>query len=324
MSKTLPVISVIMSTYNRKNFLPRALESILSQTFKNFELILVNNGSTDGSNKICEEYKKKDSRIKVITVKENLGAPIGKNAGLDAASSKYLTFVDDDDQCEPQMLEFLWDLANEYHADISLCGSWNVFNGKKEPYFIFKELLVLDKVQGIDELLKREKYNVAPPTKLFRKSLFEEIRFKENVIVDDIHIIYKVFSKAHRVVAHGRPLYHFTKHNNNMTSFIQTNNLSPELLNEYLSAFRERTKYLSTEVPEITMRAKYSEWSFMLSMCYKIKKYNCTSCAKLYNVMAESIRASYQEWLDSPFITKREKKILPSILNLSSNLFDTT
>lgn len=309
-SKSMPAISVIMSTYNRKEFLPRAIESILSQSFGRFELILVNNGSTDDSVEICKKYAKKDHRINLINITENRGAPIGRNAGLEAALCEYITFVDDDDYCEPQMLEFLWNLANEYHADISICGSWNDFNGSLEPYFIFDELLVLDKVQGLDELLKREKYNVAPPTKLFRKSLFEGIRFKENVLVDDIHVIYKVFAKANLVVAHGKPLYRFTKHSGNMTSFIQTNNLSPELLNEYLSAFRERTAYLSSEVPEIAIRARYAEWSFMVSMCEKIRKYNCTSCERLYNFMVQSIRRDYHEWKDSPFITERENRLL--------------
>ncbi|WP_312469779.1 glycosyltransferase family 2 protein [Neobacillus sp.] len=308
-------ISVIMCTYNRKEFLPRAIESILSQTFNLFELILVNNGSTDGSDVICQKYAKADSRIKLITIKNNQGAPKGRNAGLKAASCKYLTMVDDDDQCEPQMLEFLLKLMNEYQADISLCGSWNDIDGKKEPYFIYDDLLILDKVQGLEELLKRERFNVAPPTKLFCKSLFDGISFKENVLVDDIHIIYKIFAKADRVVGQGKPLYRFTKHHGNNSRFIQTNNLSPELLKEYLSAFRERAEYLSAEVPEIALRARYSEWSYMVSMCDKIKKYSCTSCADLYDHMVKSIRSNYQEWINSPFITDKEISIVHGILS---------
>ena len=310
-------ISVIMCTYNRKAFLPEAIESILFQTFNDFELILVNNGSTDGSDEICQQYAKADRRIKLITLQPNEGAPTGRNAGLKEASGEYLTFVDDDDRCEPQMLEFLWGLIRTYQADIAICGSWNELDGRKEPYFIFDELLDLDKVRGLEELLKREKYNVAPPTKLFHKSLFDSIRFKENVLVDDIHIIYKVFAKANRVIAQGKPLYRFTKHSNNMTSFIQTNHLSPDLLNEYLSAFRERTAYLSIEVPEISKMARYTEWSFMISMCNKIRTYNCTSCKEVYHFMVDLIRENYQELIVSPFITEKEKSLVHSILDIS-------
>lgn len=309
-----PKISIVTSTYNRKELLPRSIESVLSQSYENFEYILVNNGSTDGSDEVCKLYAKQDSRINVITVSENRGISSGRNAGLQAASTNYITFVDDDDFCEPGMVEFLWNLRNEYNADISISGSWNSYPDRQEPYFIFDELLVLDKIKGLDELLKREKYNVAPPTKLFRKSLFEGIRFKENVLVDDIHVIYKIFAKANLVVAHGKPMYRFTKHGGNATSFIQTNILSPEILTEYLSAFRERTAYLSAEVPEIAMRAGYSEWSYMVSMCAKIKKYDYSSCALLYDLMMDLIRQNHSKWIDSTFITEKDKEFLAFIL----------
>ncbi|APH13701.1 glycosyltransferase family 2 protein [Clostridium botulinum] len=307
-------ISVIIVTYNRKKYLVRSLESILSQSFSNFELILVNNGSTDGTGELCRKYTEKDSRIKIINIKENKGASRGRNMGVDAASSEYITIVDDDDYCQNGMLEHLINLADEYNADISMCGSYNDFGNRLEPYFIFDDLLVLDKVKGLDELLKREKYNVAPPTKLLRKSLFEGIRFPEGVLVDDIHVIYKVFAKADVVVAKGTPLYYFRKHESNMTNFIQSNNLTPELLKEYLSMYKKRTIYLSEKVPEITPRARYSEWSYMISMCDKIKKYNCKNCYEQYIYIKNQLMESYKEIIHSSFITKDELVKLEGII----------
>ncbi|GAA0061533.1 glycosyltransferase family 2 protein [Clostridium sp. CTA-1] len=307
-------ISVIIVTYNRKKYLVRSLESILSQSFSNFELILVNNGSTDGTGELCRKYTEKDSRIKIINIKENKGASRGRNMGVDAASSEYITIVDDDDYCQNGMLEHLINLADEYNADISMCGSYNDFGNRLEPYFIFDDLLVLDKVKGLDELLKREKYNVAPPTKLLRKSLFEGIRFPEGVLVDDIHVIYKIFAKADVVVAKGTPLYYFRKHESNMTNFIQSNNLTPELLKEYLSMYKKRTIYLSEKVPEITPRARYSEWSYMISMCDKIKKYNCKNCYEQYIYIKNQLMESYKEIIHSSFITKDELVKLEGII----------
>ncbi|MCW6077027.1 glycosyltransferase [Clostridium sporogenes] len=307
-------ISVIIVTYNRKKYLARSLESILSQSFSNFELILVNNGSTDGTGELCKQYSEKDSRIKVISIKENHGASMGKNIGVDAASSEYITIVDDDDYCENGMIEHLVNLADEYNADISMCGSYNNFGNRLEPYFIFNDLLVLDKVKGLNELLKREKYNVAPPTKLFRKSLFEGIRFPEGVLVDDIHVIYKVFAKADIIVVKGTPLYHFRKHEGNMTNFIQSNNLTPELLKEYLTMYKERTKYICGQIPQIKERAIYSEWSYMISMCDKIKKYNCINCKEQYMYMKNQLMNSYKEIIECSFITKNEFKKLKNIM----------
>ena len=199
-----PKVSVILVTYNRMNFLKKSLESVLAQTYRNFELILINNGSIDGSQEFCKECAKRDSRIKFINIKENSGSSRGKNIGLDSCNTEYITIVDDDDYCDRNMLEFLMDLVDKYNADIAMCGSYNDFGDRLEPMFIFDEILVLDKIRGLDELLKREKYNVSPPTKLFKRILFDGIRFPEGVLVDDIHVIYKVFANANKVVTKNR------------------------------------------------------------------------------------------------------------------------
>ena len=116
------MISVLMLTYNRENLVGRAIESILVQTYKDFEFIIVDNGSTDKSGDIAEEYAKKDSRIKVIHRKRgNIGA--GRNTALDAAKGDYVAFIDDDDWAEPDFLEFLRNLIVENNADISICGA---------------------------------------------------------------------------------------------------------------------------------------------------------------------------------------------------------
>ncbi|HEX2937833.1 MAG TPA: glycosyltransferase family 2 protein [Ruminiclostridium sp.] len=307
--KSGPDISVIISTYNRAKFLPRVLNSVLTQTFTNFELILVNNGSTDNTQALCEEYAEKDKRIKLVSIAENHGAPQGRNVGLDVASCEYLTMIDDDDYCEPEMLQFMWNLASKYNADISMCGSWDDYDGRLVTKYIFDETLVLDRVQGLDELLKREKFSVAPPTKLIRRRLYDDIRYPRDVLVDDIHVLYKIFAKADLSVAKGTPLYHFMKHDSNMTSFMVTNVLSPDLLDEYLEVYRTRTQYLCSRVPEITPRARYSVWSYMISMCNKIKIYNCEGCEKQYDYMIQQIKENYDEFINSPFITEKEKQL---------------
>lgn len=313
MQREISKVSVILVTYNRVNYLTRALDSIISQSFSNFELILVNNGSTDGTLELCEKYAKKDNRIKFINIVENKGASRGRNIAIDAASSEYITIVDDDDFCEEKMLEHLINLTSEYNSDISICGSYNDFHDRIEPYFIFDELLVLDKIKGLEELLKREKYNVAPPTKFFRKSLFEGLRFPEGVLVDDIHVTYKLFARANIIVAQGTPLYHFRKHDGNMTSFIQSNKLSSKLLNEYLLMYKERTRYLSEKIPEIAERAKYSEWSYMISMCDKIERYRCLDCKEIYKDMRQTITNDYNKIMSSKFVTEKEKYYLKNL-----------
>ncbi|MDR0197199.1 MAG: glycosyltransferase, partial [Oscillospiraceae bacterium] len=241
----MPHISVILVTYNRENYLPIMLECLENQTYKDYELILVDNGSTDGTAKICEEYAKKDSRVKLLKIDKNIGASHGRNTGLAAANGEYITFVDDDDRCEPQMLEFLADLAREENADIAMCGSYNDFGDRVEPKYTGEQKFVFDRLDGLREMLKRQLYNVSTPTKLYRRNLWNGLAFPDNTLVDDIHVVYKTFERAHRVAVHNKPLYYFRKHSSNMTGFTIDKKMSPELLDEYIARYQTRAKYLS-------------------------------------------------------------------------------
>ena len=283
----MPFISVILVTFNREHYLPTMLSSLRNQTFKDYELILVNNGSTDNTMKICNNYANNDTRVKLIHNQKNIGASFGRNSGLSQATGDFISFVDDDDRCGPSMLEVLADIAIKTNADISMCGSYNEFSDRLEPYFIFDEKYEFDRLQGLKELLNRKLYNVAPPTKLFRRSLWNGFTFPENVLVDDIHVVYKVFEKAQRVSVWGIPLYFFRKHSSNMTSFIHNRTMTPELLNEYLNMYQTRAAYLIERAPEITKDVELSMIAFMESMCSNIKQNNIHDCDKYLTFMTE-------------------------------------
>ena len=115
-----PLLSIIVPVYNVEKYIERCIKSILNQSFTNFELILVDDGSPDNCGKICDEYKKKDSRIKVIH-KKNGGLSDARNAGLNIATGKYIGFVDSDDIIHPQMYEKLFNCINKYNSDIVQC-----------------------------------------------------------------------------------------------------------------------------------------------------------------------------------------------------------
>jgi glycosyltransferase involved in cell wall biosynthesis len=281
----MPHISVILVTYNRENYLPVMLDCLKNQTHQNYELILVNNGSTDNTDKICEEYAKKDQRVKLLTIDKNKGASHGRNTGLAAANGEYITFADDDDRCEPRMLEFLADLAREENADIAMCGSYNDFGDKLETYYICDERFAFGRLQGLRELLNRKFYNVAPPTKLFRRSLWDGLTFPDNVLVDDIHVIYKVFERAQRIAVWNIAMYYFKKHSSNMTAFIHNKAITPQLLDEYLSMYQTRAKYLSERAPEIATDIEKSMTDFMKSMIDNITSNSINGCEKQLEFM---------------------------------------
>jgi len=297
-----------MLTYNREDLIARAIESILAQTMTEFEYIIVDNGSSDRSGDIADKYATKDSRIQVVHIaKSNIGT--GRNVGLDHATGKYITFIDDDDTAEPDMLEFLYQLAEESDADISLCGSTKEVNGEFLDNCVFDEKLLMTPEEAVVTLLKRKKYNAAMPSKLLRRELFDKIRFKTEGKYDDISVVYKYFAEAKKVAAHGIPKYCFWRHPGNNSAFT-TNDLllTPEQLDEYFDAFRERTEYLSAKLPDIADYALYSEWSYMISMCNKITRNNLTICKAQLDFVTKELTKHYDEFYNSPHTQEFEKE----------------
>lgn len=307
------LISVIMLTYNRQNYVEKAIESILGQTYENFEFTIVDNGSEDNSGKICDIYAQEDKRIRVIhTSRGSIG--YGRNIGLNESKGQYITFIDDDDVAYPEMLEYLMELIRKGNFDISICGSHRSENGIISDKYVFDDIREFIGVQGVKELLKREIYNSANPTKLFKRRLFENIRYDEEGKYDDIKVMYKLFAVAKGVIVGGKPLYRFNRHSSNNSGFITKSELLfPEQLDEYFKAFRERTAYLSEIFPEEADFFKYTEWSYLISMYDKIVANNLKNCHLQKDYIMHELKEVYNECNKSIYINNREKEILKSI-----------
>jgi len=292
-------ISVIMLTYNRETLVSRAIESILGQTFHDFEFIIVDNGSTDKSGAVADEYAAKDSRIRVIhRERGNIGS--GRNAGLDAAKGEYIAFIDDDDWCEPDFLEFLYNLAVENNADVSICGA----AGK-----IFDEKLIMTAEEALIELMWRKRYNMAFPTKLFSKKLAAKIHFSEDDKYDDISQMHRLLAFANHITYHGLPKYTFCRHENNNSAWTTNHNLlTSKTLDEYLKAYRERTEWLSSLFHNSTTAWRYFEWSFMISMVEKITRLGIKGCDRQLAAMKLELRGNRKEFLDGGFVLDFEKE----------------
>lgn len=266
------MISVIMLTYNRENFVPRAIESILGQTYRDFEFIIVDNGSADRSGQIADEYAVKDNRVRVIhRERGSIGA--GRNTGLDVALGEYITFIDDDDYAEPGLLEHLHDLAVSYSADIAVCGSWREVGGVRQPKYMFDGIFTYNGEDAVTELLKREKFNAGTPTKLIRENLFKNFRYNHSRKYDDIEMTYKLFASAAKVVVSGEPLYICTRHRHNNSRGTTSGEVIPAgQVDEYLAAFRERTRWLTERFPDKADYWFFTELSYALSMYDKVSE----------------------------------------------------
>jgi len=294
-----PEISVIMLTYNRENYVGRMIQCILGQTFQNFEFIIVDNGSSDNSGKIADAFARQDQRIRILhRSRGNIGS--GRNAGLAAAVGRYIAFVDDDDTCTPDYLEFLYYLLKESNADIAICGA---------TWCDRDERCVMGPEQALEMLFWRKNYNVAFPTKLFRRELFEHERFREDGRYDDIYLMPRIISEAAVVAYHGRSKYHFERHGNNNSAWTQNYKLlNAETLYEYLKVYQERTAWLSEKFPNGAGQWNYFNWSFMISMIDKITRFGLVDCYAIRDSLVARLKAVQNEFCCCPWIQPMEKK----------------
>ena len=289
-----------MLTYNRETLVSRAIESILAQTFRDFEYIIVDNGSTDSSGDIAEEYAARDSRVRVIhRARGPIGA--GRNTALDAARGDSIAFIDDDDWAEPDWLDFLLRLLTKYGADVSIAGAFDrAYDEEKR----------MTPEEAVLELMWRKKYNMAFPNKLFRRALFEGQRFPDEGVYDDIALMYRVLAAAGRgVVYNGQPKYTFYRHEGNNSAWTTHHELlDSATLDEYLSAYRTRTAWLSERFPDSAAAYRYFEWSFLISMVEKIHRLGLRGCERQLAEMTAELSAHREAFLSSPELQDFERE----------------
>lgn len=221
-------VSVIIPVYQGKNYLRRCMESVLAQSYTEYEIILVDDGSTDGSAEICDEYAEKQQKITVIH-KENGGLSSARNAGLEIASGEYVMFIDADDVIHHKMLETELKVLKEKNADIFICGLKR-FTAMEE-IDTYTELYVENcvKVQTGLEIEKGffydknvEKY-VSCCGKLFKRTIFSGIRFPQGRLFEDEYITYKLYYECERIVITDIVLYFYFTNPDGITKNLNLN-----------------------------------------------------------------------------------------------------
>ncbi len=304
--------SVIILTYNREKYVAKAIESVLAQTYKDFELIVVDNGSTDLSGRIADEYVSKDSRVRVKHLAQNpngtsIGA--GRNSGVKMSDGEYITFVDDDDTAEPGLLEFFNAIITEYNADIAICGSRIGSDAEHlKDNQVYDETLVMKPTEAIYHLFERQKFNAGFWGKCIRREILEKVPFNENFRYEDIRTSYKVMAEAKVIVAKGEPQYNIFRHGNNNSVFTgDGRKWTADIFEEYFDAYRERTKWLNARYPEFMDYVNYSEWSFLISMYNKMETYDLKGCDKQKKYCYDIVKEHLKEFCESKYIKDFEK-----------------
>lgn len=209
-------ISIVVPVYNVENYIDRCIESIINQTYKNIEIILVDDGSKDNSGKICDKYANRDKRIKVVH-KLNGGLSSARNAGLDVCSGEYVGFVDGDDWIEKNMYEILISMIKKGKSEIAICGHREVIQNEKVRPAIQMKNIFLDKNELWEEVFGD--LNVASWNKLYKKEIIGNLRFPLNIIHgEDLIFNLQYLVKCKSGVLNKTKCYNYLKRRNSITS----------------------------------------------------------------------------------------------------------
>ena len=211
------LISVIVPVYNVYNYLEKCIQTLINQTYKELEIILVDDGSTDGSGELCEQISKRDKRIKVIH-KKNGGLSSARNAGLDVAKGDFISFVDSDDSIHLCFYSVLMNIMEKTKADIVQSEISRVLNQKLSKEKIFKfNIVSFTGEEALQEFYK-SKITVFKSScnKLFKKKLFQELRYPEGKIFEDRWIAAKLYYACEKVIYLNIPLYYYTVNPNSI------------------------------------------------------------------------------------------------------------
>lgn len=292
-NKNNDLISIIVPVYNVESYLKRCVDSLLSQTIHNYEILLIDDGSTDESGYICDIYSKKYSFVKTFH-KENGGLSDARNYGIDRASGAYLTFVDSDDYVRNDYLEILYNLIIINKADISI-GVWKeVYDdgSEKTIYPNRKKIEITDDNNVmLEKMLYQKLFDTSACAKLYKKELFCKIKFPKGKLYEDLATIYKTFLLAKRISYTNEPIYYYYKRINSITNScfkekdLDLLEISETLLNDInnyerknnLNGFLKKaavTRYLSSNFSILLKVKNEDKYKSIREKCYSnIRKY---------------------------------------------------
>ena len=291
-----PKISVIVPVYKCEQYIHRCVNSILNQTFSDFELILVDDGSPDNCGEICEEYEKKDFRVKVIH-QVNGGQAAARNNGVKEAQGEWLHFVDSDDMIHPKTLEILYKTAIDNDVKLSMCSA---FQGENIPDDFSKNFDVTANILNMDEenifhLCKNEKYYYwVVWGKLLHKSIFLKHPLTEGRIYEDNAIVCKWLHEAKKVAVIPSPLYFYYIN----TSGTTKNNFTEKQL-DILWAFEEQISFFhSLDYEKITEHLASYYFEISANMYYRAKhKGNSKKHIKIIKEHKKHIEKTYSKYI---------------------------
>ncbi|MFD1848639.1 glycosyltransferase [Oceanobacillus bengalensis] len=252
------VISVIVPVYNVKKYVAKCIESIINQTYKHLEILLINDGSTDESGMLCDLYGEKDHRIRVIH-KENGGLSDARNKGLEHATGEYISFIDSDDFIHEVFYETLMNLIVSNKADIAQCNFLKVYEEDNaiRSTDVDEKTATYSNIEALDRLYKNI-VKVVVWNKLYKRELLSDIQFPKGKIHEDEFTTYRILYKAGRIVTTSKPMYYYLQRTNSITGgkFNEKRLATLEASKEQIRFFDQRNLYKLKDKAIIRLETK--------------------------------------------------------------------
>ena len=288
------LITIVVPVYKVEECLQKCIQSILEQTYKNIEVILVDDGSPDNSGNICDQFAKIDTRITVIH-KKNGGLSDARNKGIEKAKGKYISFIDSDDYIERDMIEILYKLCIENNADISMISYREIEDGIiiNENSKYTEKIIKYTNIQAIKELLKDNIIKNYAWNKMYKKELFNNIRYPIGRSYEDIGTTYKLFEKSNNIVWYDIPKYNYIRRK---TSIVSQNTYKN--LKDFIDLSYERYIHFNKD----KILKKENDFAFIRNMIMFYINYQIDNIIeledvfeKLYPLFKKIINENYNE-----------------------------
>lgn len=291
------VVSVIVPVYNVESYVAKCIDSIVNQTFRDLDIILIDDGSTDSSGSICDRFAEKDKRIRVIH-KKNGGVSSARNAGLDVAVGEYIVFIDGDDYVNPKMIETLCSLIIENNADLVMCNYIHV-NENGEKVGISELRITQPQIVSSDWMLERISrgwtFGAIIWNKMYRSKLFRELRYPSFNNGEDEYISHRVMAQAEKAVIIPDVLYYYTLRQGSLTkSAFNLSNMNS------IYAFIDRVDYISS-----LGKTEYAGNALVLAVKDLTRRWHHRKDCTDNQIVFDNLRKELLERCDSNLITVR-------------------
>ena len=298
----MPKVSIIVPIYNVEMYIEKCLETLVNQTLKDIEIILVNDGSKDGSAEIAKKYLKKYPEKIVYLEKENGGLSDSRNYGLPYAKGEYIAFLDSDDYVEENMYEEMYELAKKEDSDMVQCNFYWEYPDKNKKkigelrqYSNKKEMLVKTRVEAWNKLIKREILEQNP-----------EIKFPKGLRYEDVEFTYKLVPYVEKVSILNKPFIHYIQRGNSISN--TQNERTKEIfdvLDNVIKYYKEKNLY---EEYEEQLEYVYVKTVFCRSLLRMVKIQDKNIKSQLLKRTWENVNIKFPEWKKNP-ILKNNKSL---------------